>query len=694
VKRRPATRPCAVAPGERDPVGATWQAEQTNFSVYSRQASGMELLLYADAEAAEPFQVIALDPACNRSAFFWHVAVKGLPLGTLYNWRVRTLPGGPALEVLDPAARAVSSAGWDRAEACKSPGHRLGLRGAVTDPAFDWGPRAPAPRSLDGAVIYELHVGSFTRHPSSGVKAPGTFAGLIEKIPYLRDLGITHVELLPVAAFDEQDVPPSVRDRQLHNYWGYSPYALAAPHPGYCTSADPSTHPEEFRRLVQACHAAGIGVILDVVLNHTAEGGTGGPVINYKALVPDIFYHRDGDDYRDYTGCGNSINCNHPLVTQMLLDALSVWARDMRVDGFRLDLASVLTRDPEGAAMKDPPCIAALEFSPALKDLALIAEPWDAGGLYHVGNFPGLAWSEWNGRYRDTLRRFLRGDPGLAAEVATCLAGSSDLYQASDRPPAASVNFITCHDGFTLMDLVSHEEKHNEANGEDNRDGSDHNLSWNCGTEGETLDEAVNALRRRHARNGLALLLLSQGVPMLLAGDEVLRSQRGNNNAWCQDNELSWFDWRLAEANSDMLRFVREMIGLRRRHPSLARKRYLTGRTEPARDIPDITWHGVELMAPRWTGAANGGGSDRDGRFLAFTLAASAAGEEDLHVIINMSGSAESVALPVTQGRRWHLAVDTARPSPEDIVARVRQVPWRSDRYVGQPRSVVVLEAR
>jgi len=641
----------------------------------------MALLLYQSADDAAPFQEITLTPPANRQAFFWHVAVLDLPAGTHYNWRVtqRGADGREtAAEVLDPFARAVSTSRWQRN--AWRPGGPLCMRGVVT--ALPDAPR-PAPIGLEGAVIYELHVGGFTRHPSSGVRQPGTFSGLTEKIPYLRDLGVTHVQLLPVAAFDEQDVPASVAALGLANYWGYSPVALASPHPGYATDPDPATHESEFRAMVGAFHAAGIGVLLDVVLNHTAEGGADGPVLNFKGLMPDEFYHRTGETFRDYTGCGNTINTNHPLVTRMLVQALRIWAEERHVDGFRFDLASVFVRGSDGAPLAQPPAPWAIEE--ALPGTPLIAEPWDAAGLYHVGNFPGRAWSEWNGRYRDALRRFLRGDPGLTGEVATCLAGSSDLYEASDRRPVHSVNYITCHDGFTLNDLVSYREKHNEANGEENRDGWEHNLSWNCGTEGDTLDEATRRLRSQHARNALALLLLSQGTPMLLAGDEVLRTQRGNNNAWCQDNATSWFDWRLTETNGDMLNFVRQLIALRRRHPSLSRPAFLTGRIGPGRDIPDITWHAAVSGESPWS---------EDSRYLAFTLAGCCAQEEDLHVLVNMSDRSESVELPVVRGRRWHLAVDTARESPWDIVARDAQMTWAAPRYLSQPRSVVVLEAR
>ncbi len=647
----------------------------------------MELLLYRKAGDADPFQVITLDPRSHRHAFHWHVAVGQLPVGTLFNWRV-TLPGDAAAgashpvrhEVLDPFARAVSHSRWSRRT--WQPGAPLGYRGIVTRSRGAKTAPASLIHPLEGAVIYELHVGGFTRHPSSGVRHAGTFAGLVEKIPYLVELGVTHVQLLPVAAFDEQDVPEQVADLGLRNYWGYSPVALTSPHPGYCITPDDRGQVEEFRGMVQAMHDAGLGVLLDVVLNHTAEGGAEGPVLNFKGALPDAFYHHDETGYRDYTGCGNTINCNHPVVSRLLVGALDVWVRELGVDGFRFDLASVFVRGTDGAPLADPPFPWMVEA--AFPDTILIAEAWDAAGLYHVGNFPGHAWGEWNGRYRDTLRRFLRGDAGLVAEMATSLAGSSDLYAASDRSPASSINFLTAHDGFTLADLVSYREKHNEANGEENRDGWDHNLSWNCGTEGDTLDEDILALRARHARNGLALLLLSQGVPMLLAGDEVLRTQRGNNNAWCQDNEISWFDWRLTTVNGDMLRFVREMIALRRRHPTLSRGRFLTGLPDDERGMPDIAWQGTRPGQLPW--------EDPDGRFLAFTLAGCGPDEPPLQVLVNMADDSVSVELPELAGRTWRLAVDTARPSPLDILLPEEQTPWTAPRYLSPARSVVVLE--
>jgi len=665
--------------GTRLPGGATWSVEGTNFSVYSPDARNMELRLYEKAESIEPIQVIALDPNTQRTFFAWHVFVEQLPVGTYYTWRVQR-PDGSWWEVLDPWALAVSDANWDRRQAISAAN---GLRGIVTDTSYDWSETTFTPKSLDGAVIYEAHVGGYTRHPSSGTQNPGTFAGLIEKIPYLIELGITHIELLPVMAFDEHDVPEGVAAQGHINYWGYSPYGFYAPHPHYCATPEPV---HEFRDLVEALHAAGLGIILDVVFNHTSEGGAGGPTIHFKALADNIVYHHDGQHYLDYTGCGNTINCNHPLVTHFLVYCLEYWVRNMRVDGFRFDLASVFARGENGAVLTNPSLPWSIELSNALAQTPIIAEAWDAAGLYQVGSFPGSRWSEWNGRYRDVIRRFIRGDRGLVGEVATCLAGSSDLYADEHRLPTSSINFITCHDGFTLWDLVSYNHKHNLANGENNRDGTDQNLSWNCGIEGETADLNMLALRRRQARNFMAILFLSQGVPMLLAGDEFLHTQRGNNNAWCQNNEISWLDWRLAETNHEMIRFVRELLAFRRRHPCLTRSRFFTGQPSLLRGIPDIAWHGLNLNEPPW--------GNNDAQVLAFTIAGNAASEEDLHIVLNMSDQDIEVRLPNIPQRRWHLAIDTAAIAPNDIIEQARQRSVDGDTQPVHARSVVVFEAQ
>ncbi|SAL12664.1 glycogen debranching protein GlgX [Caballeronia choica] len=689
-------RSYAVQPGSRFPSGATVVSGGINFCVFCRHATEVELLLYAGPASPEPFQVISLEPESNRTFFYWHVLVEDLPLHCHYTWCAHGPHGllqisdeaAGRRELLDPHARAVSDHLWNRQQSAQSTdtGH-ASMRAIVTEP-FRTRDRA-AIRTLDDAIIYELHVGGYTRHPSSGVLHPGTFAGVIEKIPYLQQLGVTHVELMPVMAFDEQDVPAAVAARSLHNYWGYSTHSFYSAHPRYCV--DPVRAPHEFRALVDALHAADIGVLLDVVFNHTAEAGANGPVINFKVLANDIFYHVDTNSstgshgYRDYTGCGNTVNCNHPLVTAFVVRCLEYWVREFGVDGFRFDLASVFARGQHGESMSVPPLPWAIESSPVLARAALIAEAWDAAGLYHLGAFPGMAWKEWNGRYRDVIRRFVRGDPGLVAQVATCVAGSADLYQDDGRLPANSINFVTCHDGFTLSDLVSFDAKHNEANGEDNRDGSNDNLSWNCGTEGETDDAQIIGLRHRQARNFMAILLLSQGVPMILAGDEFLRTQHGNNNAFCQDNALAWIDWRLSDRASGMLRFTREFIALRKRHASLRHRRFLTGRRPSGQSHPDVAWHGERLHAPEW--------NDPGGRLLAFTLAGRSPDEPLLHVVFNMGDATRVVALPaLEEERRWRRIVDTAAVPPHDIEPQAKDASVESETCSVQGRSVVVLE--
>ncbi len=690
-----------VREGSRFPRGVTVCPGGVNFSVISRGAIGIALQLYEAADSETPFQVIELDPKVNRTYIVWHVFVEDLPEGVWYTWRAWGPRNNgqrfdPDIELVDPWTTAVSDRLWDRWADGSGQSVRS-MRAMVVDnrrPVSD----VPMPCERDPgdtiyraeeAVIYELHVGGFTRHPSAGVDAPrrGTFLGLIEKIPYIKALGVTHVELLPVMAFDEDDVPPAVAARGLRNYWGYSPHSFYSPHPAYCVRPDRGEHVAEFRDMVEAFHDAGLEVIIDVVINHTAEGGADGPTINFKGLGNEIFYHVDpehGYAYRDYTGCGNTINANQPMVSAFLLECLEFWATEIGVDGFRFDLASVLCRDVNGEPMENPPIVWSIELSPLLARKRIIAEAWDAAGLYQVGRFPGYRWSEWNGRYRDVMRRFVRGDRGIVAEVATRIGGSSDYYQPADRHPFNSVNFITCHDGFTLWDLVSYNRKHNEANGENNRDGHNDNLSWNCGAEGETTNPQVLALRRKQARNFMAVLMLSQGNPMILAGDEVLRSQRGNNNAWCQNNELGWFDWDLVEKNADMLRFTREMIALRRRHPSLMRRQFLNGEVLTLTGIPDIRWYGADLQPPEW--------DDPVAQVLAFTLSAIREGETHLHVILNMSDLDMMAPVPSLPGVEWHPVVDTGRQSPDDITPPDHAVPLATSDYKVRERSIVVLE--
>ncbi|MEN8188462.1 MAG: glycogen debranching protein GlgX [Thermodesulfobacteriota bacterium] len=692
-------KPYQIRPGHRHPPGATATDKGINFCIFSRHARSVTLLLYEHPDSSEPFQTVNLDQRINRSFFFWHVLIVGLTGPLSYTWQVDgpgpdELPGtafNPDQELLDPWARAVTDHFWDR-RTNRDPDNpsNPAMRALVTpEPPYDWEGDEPLKQAAEDEIIYELHVGGFTRHHSAAVKHPGTFGGLIEKIPYLQELGITAVELLPVMAFDDQDVPDSVAALGLSNYWGYSTHSFFCPHPGYCINPMSGSHAREFKNLVKALHKAGISVILDVVYNHTAEGGQGGPTINFKGVMNRNFYHLEESDpsrYKNYSGCGNTVNCNHPFTARFILESLEFWVKEFHVDGFRFDLASILARGEDGAPMYHAPVVWNIEFSDTLANTRLIAEAWDAGGLYQVGGFPGYRWAEWNGRYRDLVRQFVGGGGGMIPELATRLAGSSDLYELGGRLPSNSINFITCHDGFTLNDLVSYEKKHNQANGEDNRDGDNHNFSFNCGVEGKSRNRRVLALRRKQARNCIAILLLSQGVPMLLAGDEVLRSQQGNNNGYCQDNELSWFDWGLLEKNQDMFIFTKEMISFRKRHACLRSRYFLKRSRHPGRPFGDITWYTRDLKQPDW--------SDKDAQFLAFTLSRADMGEEDIHVIINMGSSLEKAALPGGADVRWHLAVDTSRNGAKAVIPAESQRPHHGDTATVRPRSILVFENR
>lgn len=691
ARRRRSVRRFVPETGSPHPLGATVTDTGVNFAVFSQHATGMELCLFENARAKRPFQTIRLDPEQNRCFHFWHVFLPGALPGLQYGWRV-TGPEAPEAGhrfdaeklLIDPYARGNTTALWDRAAACR-PGDNMdrAMRSVVIDTAaYDWEGDRPLGRPMAETVIYEMHVGGFTRDPSSGVSAPGTFRGVIEKIPYLKSLGVTAVELLPVCQFDDSQKWEHA-GRELTNYWGYSTVAWFAPHPGFCVNPEAGAHLDEFRDMVKALHAAGIEVILDVVFNHTDEGNHQGPTLSFRGFENSVYYHLVPDQpeyYYDYTGCGNTFNCNHPIGAKLIVDALRFWVEEMHVDGFRFDEGSVLSRGPDGAPMRFPPVLWQIELEEALADTKVIAEAWDAAGLYQVGHFPGFRWGEWNGVYRDDLRRFVKGDPGLIGTVADRIAGSAGLYESSGHLPVNSVNFITAHDGFTLNDLVSYDAKANWANGEGNRDGVDDNLSWNCGAEGPAGPE-VEALRARQIRNFATLLMVSQGVPMLVMGDEVRRSQGGNNNAWCQDNPTGWFDWSLVEANADLLRFWQEIIAFRRRHPAIHRSRFFTGAIND-RGLPDIAWHGTELGQPGWT--------DPNARALGFTLAGFDA-DPDIHVMLNMWWEPLEMALPEVPGRSWRRVVDTALPSPQDIASPGTEPPVEGARYSVAPRSTVVL---
>jgi glycogen operon protein len=678
--------------GQSFPLGATVCPEGVNFSVFSRYGTALELLLFEDVDDLMPSSAIALDPRLNRTYYYWHVFVPGITAGQLYGYRVhgpfepeKGHRFNPVKVLLDPYGKCMARPdGYNRAAACKPVSHVPAMKSVVVDSgAYDWGDDVPLRIPFARSVLYELHVGGFTKHPTSGV-APdrrGTYAGLIEKIPYLHDLGVTAVELLPVHAFDEQDCPPG-----LTNYWGYSPISFFAPHAQYSSRRDPLGVLDEFRDMVKALHATGLEVILDVVYNHTAEGGEEGPTLCYRGLANDTYYILESNKahHANYTGCGNTLNANESICRRLILDSLRYWVSEMHVDGFRFDLASILSRDEQGVPMPSPPVLWDIESDPVLANVKLIAEAWDAAGLYQVGHFPGESWKEWNGRYRDDVRSFLKGDKGMAGAVAHRLLGSPDIYQYKQREPEVSINFVTCHDGFTLNDLVSYNDKHNEANRETNRDGADDNRSWNCGAEGPTDDPHVERLRNRQVKNFLALTLLSAGTPMLLMGDEVRRSQGGNNNAYCQNNETSWFDWSLVDQHADVKRFTTMLIALRVNR-DLPANRFGMTLNELLRRVP-VQWHGVKLNHPGWSNEAH---------ILSATLRM-LEGRVMIHVMVNAYWEALDFEIPPVEAGRepWRRCIDTFLDSPDDICDWADAPVVKDSIYSVRPRSVALLIAK
>jgi isoamylase len=680
-------------PGLSFPLGADLALGGANFSVFSKHATAAQLLLFDNVDDPEPSRVIDLDPRVNRTYHYWHAFVPGVTAGQLYGYRlagpldpVRGLRFDPNKLLLDPYGKCVARPARRSREAARTPGNNVAtaLKSVVVDSsAYDWEGDRPLGRPFAKTIIYEMHCGGFTRHPSSGV-APskrGTYAGLVEKIPYLQDLGITAVELLPIFAFDEHDGPPG-----LGNYWGYQPLSFFAPHDGYSSRSTPLGAVDEFRDMVKALHRAGIEIIMDVVYNHTTEGNENGPTICFRGLANDTYYilPEDKSRYADYTGCGNTLNANESIVRRLILDSLRYWVGEMHVDGFRFDLASILSRDENGRPMASPPILWDIESDPILANVKLIAEAWDAAGLYQVGHFVGDSWKEWNGRFRDDVRAFLKGDNGTARGMACRLTGSPDIYEREEREPEQSINFITCHDGFTLNDLVSYDAKHNETNGEENRDGANDNLSWNCGVEGPSDEPEVERLRNRQIKNFLTMTLLATGTPMLLMGDEVRRSQGGNNNAYCQNNETSWFDWALVERHSDIHRFVKSLIALRLNR-ELPTERLDMTLAELLRRQP-FQWHGVKLNAPDWSSESH-------------TLVATVSLLDQpilLHLIINAYWAALEFEVPPRPQphQAWRRCVDTSCDPPEDISDWANARNLSGSTCVVQPRSVVILLAK
>ena len=670
--------------GKHFPFGASLVPGGVNFSVFSRHATACTLVLYKK-HAPTPLAEIPF-PDAFRIGNTWAMVVFDLDYeGIEYGYRMAG-PWDPVAGhrfdagkvLLDPYAKAVGGRdAWGKPPDWTQ---TFPHRGRLVFEDFDWEDDRPLETPIEDLIIYEMHVRSFTAHPSSGVKFPGTFAGLMEKIDYLQSLGINCVELMPVFEFDEFENSRTspVNGETLYNYWGYSTVGFFAPKAGYAATGALGMQVDELKNLVKQLHKAGIEVILDVVFNHTAEGNEMGPTISFRGLDNQTYYMLTPQGYYyNFSGCGNTLNCNNPIVRNMVLDCLRYWAAEYHIDGFRFDLAAILGRDPWGAPLPNPPLLESLAFDPVLGKCKLIAEAWDAGGLYQVGSFPAYGrWAEWNGKYRDDLRRFLKGDAGMVGALAQRLQGSPDLY-GGGRGPTASINFITCHDGFTLYDLVAYNEKHNEANGEDNRDGGNDNHSWNCGAEGETDDPAINELRSRQIKNAITLLMVSQGVPMLLMGDEAGRSQAGNNNTYCHDNALNWFDWGLLERNAALLRYCRHIIAFRRGHKHLRLGHF-----------GNITWHGTQAGHADWTPGS---------RVLAFTLDGSDSGDDAyLYVAANAYWDALPFALPaLPPGLHWHLVANTGVAAPDDIFALGEEPRLeRQDSFLAGGRSVVVLVGR
>jgi len=667
-----------IQAGNPLPIGGAHQyGDGVNFVLFSRNATRVRLELYQNADDSSPSKIIDLDPARHRTGDVWHVWLRGVPAGQLYGYRIkgpyRPEQGhrfNPHKLLLDPFARAIACVeDWDfsAARGYDSSSSLCDLSISTVDDAgttpkciftndhFDWEMDAAPKHSASDTVIYETHVRGFTIHPSSGVAHPGTFVGLIEKIPYLQDLGVTAIELMPVIEFNENELNrlnPITREK-LRNYWGYNPVAFFAPKQSYSVVGPNRRQSLEFREMVKAFHRAGIEVILDIVLNHTAEGNETGPTLSLRGIENSIFYMLQENGpryYKDFTGTGNTLNANHPIVREFVRLVLRYWVMHMHVDGFRFDLASVLGRDEHGNIQQNAPLLESIAEDPLLRDVKLIAEAWDAGGAYQVGNFSTHRWMEWNGRFRDDVRRFWIGGAGMMGAFASRICGSSDLYQRSGKGPGSSLNFVASHDGFTLNDLVSYKEKHNHENGENSRDGSDANYSDNCGVEGPSDDPAVEENRSRLVKSFLLTLFISRGVPMLLGGDEFRRTQRGNNNAYCQDNEVSWFDWNTADRHKEIQRFTRGMIAFRRAHPVLRREVFYTD--------ADIRWFAPNGGIPKWT-------DEREKSFACLILGQR---EPDLFLMFNADTRPIDFSIPDLSGRKiWRLAVDTSRSAPDDL---------------------------
>ncbi len=683
--------------GKPQPFGATIVPGGVNFSIFSSHSTSCSLVLFKK-HAKAPLVEIPF-PDEFRIGNVYCMVVFDLDYEDLeYGYRMdgpNDFQQGhwfnPSKILLDPYAKIIG--GRDEWGVVPDWDDIYHHRGRIAFDDFDWGNDRALEIPPEDQIIYEMHVRSFTRHESSGIKENhrGTFAGIRDKIPYLKELGVNAVELMPVYEFDEfeNSRPNPQTGETLFNYWGYSTVGFFSPKAGYATTGKFGMQVDELKNLVKELHKNGIEVILDVVFNHTAEGNERGPTISFRGIDNKTYYMMTPEGYYfNFSGCGNTINCNNPIVRNIVLDCLRYWASEYHIDGFRFDLASILGRDPLGYPLANPPLLESLAFDPILAKCKLIAEAWDAGGLYQVGSFPAYGrWAEWNGKYRDGIRKFLKGD-GTVGQIAQCVQGSPDLYAWAGRAPATSINFITAHDGFTLMDLVSYNHKHNEANGENNNDGSNDNDSWNCGWEGETDDLAINALRRRQIKNAIAMLMVSQGVPMLLMGDEVGRTQNGNNNTYCHDNELSWLDWNLQTKNSEILEFVKHCVAFRRSHPVLRNPNHFRNQDYVGSGYSDISWHGTKAWNVDWS---------VENRAIAFLLCGKHAKRgtiEDnyIYVAMNMHWQTQWFEIPgLPQSLHWHVFANTGAVFPSSYLPGTEPVLENQSGLLVGDRSVVIL---
>ena len=654
----------SLSPGTPLPYGVTTDNRGHNFALFSENATSVSLELFPNNPSESPI-LITLDPLSNRTGYIWHIHIENLPSTFYYSYRLdgphqpeKGLFFNSENSIVDPYSRIISGLEvWnDPTRNSTTP-----LRGFHSDNQFDWAGDHQLNRPLSDTIIYELHVRGFTQNPNSETNSPGTYSALMEKIPYLKELGITAVELLPIHQFDEKDCTfhNAVTGEKLLNYWGYSTIGFFALKTGYAVDGSRDQATTEFKAMVKAFHSEGIEIILDVVFNHTAEGGVDGQIVSFRGLENNVYYLFDEkEEFKNYSGCGNTMNCNHPIVRKMILESLRYWVIEMHVDGFRFDLASILSRDGDGNVLPNPPLLEAIAKDPILANTKIIAEAWDAAGLYQVGSFPASKrWAEWNGKYRDEIRLFCSGNPGLTGKIATRISGSEDLYAHSERNPYHSINFFTAHDGFTAMDLVSYENKHNLENGEDNRDGTPENLSMNFGVEGETDDPVILANREKQVRNLAAILMMSQGTPMILAGDEFGRTQFGNNNAWCQDNQTSWIDWDLLKKNHKLFLFWKELIRFRKAHPMLGRSNFFSGKENPFSKIPDISWHNTQINQPEFETAS------RSLAFLIDGMDKDKVIDDTIYVALNFDEKELNFEIPSIQSKNpWKLVFSTAEP--------------------------------